>query len=362
MASRRRRRKTIGKVVSDVERRVRVVEKRPGAKRLKRNVVTAEKIQYRTIAAKNITTDGVTPNEVSFGVPVVSDTQPTEYLKSGTLWINPDDGAAAAYDFNTEAFIPITDTAAYTLAAGKNTIYYSSSAPTGGTYAVDDTWFDTDDGYKMYTWTGSAWSGFELGNSALASISAAKISAGSLAANVILTSSITAGQISAGTINAAIEMTSATITGGTIRTANASTTPRIQLSSSSANTISFFGSATAPGTISVTSHTIYFYPPGSAIGAGANMQIYGNESSVTPNGIFLQGGTSTALTFSMSGTLIAMNQGTYGIRINANGVIADGAAGESTEAMRNVRITQTAPTSGASSGTTNGTIVLVREA
>jgi hypothetical protein len=124
----------------------------------------------------------------------------------------------------------------------------------------------------------------------------------------------------------------------------------------------FYGSGTAPGVISVSSHTIFFYAPGSSIGAGANMQIYGNESSVTPNGIFLQGGTSTALTFSMSSTTIALNQGTHGVRINANGVIIDGAAGESQEAARNIRITQTEPTSGASSGTTNGTVLLVREA
>lgn len=376
MASRRRRRKTIGKVVSDVERRVRVVEKRPGAKRIKRNVVTAEKIQYRSIVAKNITPDAVTPNEVSFGTTTVSTTQPTEYLKDGTFWFDPTDGASAIYDEASLSFVPLSaeDPVARASADGKNTIYRQASQPTGGTYVNGDVWFDTDDDNKIYRYNGTAWVGFTLGNNALASISANKITAGTIDASVITVSNLDAGNITtgslsatrigAGTISATIEMTSATVTGGTIRTANATTTPRIQLSSSSANTISFFGSATAPGTISVTSHTIYFYPPGSAIGAGANMQIYGNESSVTPNGIFLQGGTSTALTFSMSSTTIALNQGTYGIRINANGVVADGAAGESTEAMRNVRIVQPAssPTSGASSGTTNGTIVLVREA
>ena len=66
MASRRRRRKSIGKVVTDVERRVRRVEKRPGATRLKRNVVTGEKIQYRAIPTKAIQEDAITANEAEF--------------------------------------------------------------------------------------------------------------------------------------------------------------------------------------------------------------------------------------------------------------------------------------------------------
>jgi len=159
LASRRRRRKTIGKVVSDVERRVRVVEKRPGAKRIKRNVVTAEKIQYRAIVAKNIVVDGVTPNEVSFGTTVVSDTEPTEYLKEGTTWVDPDTGVGKVYDPAADDFVDLaaTDSIARTTADGKNTIYAQTAVPTGGTYKINDIWFDTDDGNKLYTWSGSAW-------------------------------------------------------------------------------------------------------------------------------------------------------------------------------------------------------------
>lgn len=363
MASRRRRRKTIGKVVSDVERRVRVVEKRPGAKRLKRNVVTTEKIQYRSIVAKNITTDGVTPNEVSFGTTTVSTTEPTDYLKDGTLWVNPSDGSAAAYNKTNEEFVPVTDAAAYSLASGKNTIYYASSAPTGGTYSVDDTWFDTDDGYKMYTWTGSAWSGFELGNSALASISATKISAGSLAANVILTSSITAGQISAGTINAAIEMTSATITGGTIRTASSGS--RIEIKSSASNRIDFYGSSTSFGAISVNDHRLFMYAPGSSYGAGAYMTMYSDEYSSSPNGFNIFGGTNNTSNIRMSGTSIVIERdsGTHTITLDSNSVRVGGTAGESNSALRNIRISTSAPASGSDSSTyPNGSVLLVREA
>ena len=76
MASRRRRRKSIGKVIVDVERRVRRVEKRPGAKRLKTNVVTTEKLGFRAVTTKVIQEDAVTANEAAFGVTVVSGTDP----------------------------------------------------------------------------------------------------------------------------------------------------------------------------------------------------------------------------------------------------------------------------------------------
>ena len=219
MASRRRRRKSIGKVITDVERRVRRVEKRPGATRLKRNVVTGEKIQYRAIPTKAIQADAITANEAEFGVPIVSDTEPTDYLKAGTLWINPDDGSAAAYDIQNNNFVPISDTNAQATADGKNQIYRQDSQPSGGAYATGDLWFDTDDDNKFYRYQANTatWVGFTLGNNALANIAATKIQAGSLDVGVIVTSAIDAGQISAGTINAAISMTAATITGGTIQ-------------------------------------------------------------------------------------------------------------------------------------------------
>jgi len=155
LASRRRRRKSIGKVVTDVERRVRRVEKRPGATRLKRNVVTGEKIQYRTVPTKAIQPDAITPNEAEFGVTIVSDTEPTDYLKAGTTWFDPNTGAQSVYDSGTENFIEATaiDYTARASADGKNTIYRQDYEPTGGTYVLGDTWFDTDDSNKIYRYS-----------------------------------------------------------------------------------------------------------------------------------------------------------------------------------------------------------------
>lgn len=57
---------------------------------------------------------------------------------------------------------------AQTTANGKNTIYYQTAAPSGGTYKANDIWYDTDDGYKMYVRVGSTWTASQLGSNAIA--------------------------------------------------------------------------------------------------------------------------------------------------------------------------------------------------
>jgi hypothetical protein len=155
LASRRRRRKSIGKVVTDVERRVRRVEKRPGATRLKRNVVTGEKIQYRTVPTKAIQADAITANEAEFGTTFVTTTEPTEYLKEGTTWVDPTSGEANVWDPASEDFVELTaiDYTARASADGKNTVYRQDYEPTGGTYVLGDVWFDTDDSNKIYRYS-----------------------------------------------------------------------------------------------------------------------------------------------------------------------------------------------------------------
>jgi hypothetical protein len=163
LASRRRRRKSIGKVIVDAERRIRRIEKRPGARRLKNNVVTTEKIGYRAVRTKYIDADAVTANEAAFGVNVVSDTDP-DIVKDGTTVTDPDTGSTKVYSDDLSAFVTVTDAAAttaagdaYDLADTKNTVYRQTSTPTGGTYKTNDIWIDTDDGNKLYVWNGTAW-------------------------------------------------------------------------------------------------------------------------------------------------------------------------------------------------------------
>lgn len=54
-----------------------------------------------------------------------------------------------------------------TAANGKNKIYRQPGTPPGTAYSVGDTWFDSDDGGKMYNWDGAAWQPIQFGSSAI---------------------------------------------------------------------------------------------------------------------------------------------------------------------------------------------------
>ena len=112
-----------------------------------------------------------------------------------------DSRANAAYNLANSA--NTTAGNALTSANGKNKIYHQASAPTGGTYVVGDTWFDTDDGYKMYRWSGSAWVAEQFGNAAIVdlAITNAKIANGTIQNAKI--STLDAGKITTGTLDAA---------------------------------------------------------------------------------------------------------------------------------------------------------------
>lgn len=57
------------------------------------------------------------------------------------------------------------------LANGKNTVYHSSTMPTGGEYKVGDTWFNSSESYCMYKWDGTNWIREQFGNGAFANAS-----------------------------------------------------------------------------------------------------------------------------------------------------------------------------------------------
>lgn len=66
---------------------------------------------------------------------------------------------------------------AQTTANGKNTVFYQSTQPAVSGRKVNDIWYDTDDGYKMYYFNGTSWQAVEFGENAIANdaISADKI-------------------------------------------------------------------------------------------------------------------------------------------------------------------------------------------
>jgi hypothetical protein len=138
-------------------------------------------------------------------------TAPTSGMTEGDIWFDTDDGYKLYY-YTGSAWTSVQDTAiaaaqnaataAQTTADGKNKIYRQGTTPTG-TFSVGDLWFNTSNDNAISRWDGSTWVANTLGNNALASISANKITAGTIDASVITVSNINAGNISTGTLNAA---------------------------------------------------------------------------------------------------------------------------------------------------------------
>lgn len=108
-------------------------------------------------------------------------------------------------------------------ADGKNTVFYQTTAPSTSGRKVNDIWFDTDDGNKMYYWNGTAWTVRQFGTSAIANaaitnaliadatiqnakianLDAAKITTGYLSAARLKVGSITADKLVAKTLTSA---------------------------------------------------------------------------------------------------------------------------------------------------------------
>jgi len=139
-------------------------------------------------------------------------TAPTSGMTEGDIWFDTDDGYKLYY-YTGSAWTSVQDTsiaaaqsaatAAQTTADGKNKIYRQTTMPTTGPFSEGDLWFDTDDDNRFYRYTSGAFSAFSLGNNAIASLSATKLTAGTIDASVITVSNINAGNISTGTLAAA---------------------------------------------------------------------------------------------------------------------------------------------------------------
>lgn len=124
------------------------------------------------------------------------------YLWNSTtnLWTNFQDAAIAAAQTSA--------TTALTAANGKNKLYFQDNMPSGGTYILGDTWFDTNDGNKIYNYNGSTFVAAQLGTNAIASLAitnalianldAAKITTGFIDALRIAADSITADKLFVG--------------------------------------------------------------------------------------------------------------------------------------------------------------------
>lgn len=173
MSSRRRNsKKNLGTNLSDIQRRLRRMERKPIRTRLQNRVIKASAIAPSTITA----------DEVEFGTNIVSTETPEDFivnLKDGQEITNPETGQKKVYDELNDEFITIKDPAAQASADGKNTIYYQTTAPSSGSLKTNDIWYDTDDGNKLYVWNGTSW--VNIQDTAIAAAAAAATAAQSTA-------------------------------------------------------------------------------------------------------------------------------------------------------------------------------------
>lgn len=100
-------------------------------------VVSVDSAVSATLHARDIPTNAAAGTYITF---------PRKVTPGGYLYVNPSD----LDDLDDR----VTD---LETAPGANRAYYATTAPTGGTYNLNDSWYDTDDGYKHYRWDGSAW-------------------------------------------------------------------------------------------------------------------------------------------------------------------------------------------------------------
>lgn len=181
-----------------------------------------------------------------------------------------------------------TANGAVTSANGKTKVYYSNAMPTGGSYNVNDVWFDTDDDNKMYLYNGSSWAAVQFGNAAIAdlSITNAKIQDGTIGYAKI--GSVDAGAITVGTLDGQ-RLTGTTVTGMTVQT-----------------------TTTANRGIKFNSTGFAAYDTGGT----ATFSLTASSGAVIMTGALLTGGTITGPTFKTTSTA------SRGVQIDTTGIYA----------------------------------------
>ena len=312
MPSRRRSaNKNIGNNLSDVQRRMRNLERRPARSKLGAKSVTTAAIGAEVI----------TPEQVNFGTVVVGAPGDITDPKDGQLVINPNDGSVSVYNGDNQAFIDVGDPAAFDLsvtafaaantavqtANGKNKVTYSLAAPGTTANTAGDIWWQYSTGNIITgQWTGlggTSWQANTIGNAVVANLDAGKITSGF----------IQAARINAGTITSTMIATTAldsrTITGSTIRTSAG--TARVEMNTSglfvynSSGTavvsLNASGSASFNGDITAASFTSNKVISGSNMvdGTITNLQIGSlsadkiNAGTITSRAINNGGGTFT---------------------------------------------------------------------
>ena len=109
--------------------------------------------------------------------------------------------AATAADILAKA-AQTSANSAQTTADGKNTVFYTATAPPVTGRKTNDIWFDTANGNRMYYWNGSAWTLRQFGTNALANLSITNALIANAAIDNAKIANLDAGKITTGIISA----------------------------------------------------------------------------------------------------------------------------------------------------------------
>jgi len=291
MSSRRRNsKKNLGTNLSDIQRRLRRMERKPIRTRL----------QNRVIKGAAIAPSSITADEVEFGTNLVSTETPEDFIinpKDGQEVTNPDTGGKKVYDEESGEWVDVKDPAAQASADGKNTIYRQDYEPTGGTYALGDTWFDTDDGNKIYRYsiaaTATVTNKVLTGNVATLTVSSAH--------TFVVGETITVSGVDA-TFNGSYEVTS-TPTALTVRYAKTGTNvPSASSSGTITNTAGWKGFALGDGAlINIAANKIQAGELSAGVIVTSAIDA-GKITAGTMSADRISGGTITGAFFNLSGT------------------------------------------------------------
>jgi hypothetical protein len=150
--------------------------------------ISADRIEAESIAAGKIDTRGLSIKALDGTVILASGTSLDWSNVGGTG--KPADNATVGADWNTNVTNKPTiatslaelDTAAAQQLDKKSVTFYQATQPSSGESDLGDVWFDTNDNYKMYAYSGSAWVQVQDSATASAAASEAATAAGAAAA------------------------------------------------------------------------------------------------------------------------------------------------------------------------------------
>jgi hypothetical protein len=228
----------------------------------------------------------------------------------GDLWIDTDD--RQMYRYSGSQWVSVRDSGLVTaindastainLADSKIRAFYQTSAPSGAD--TGDLWFDTDDNFRPYRWTGSAWQDV----TPIAGVTGGQVTGVSIADGTITAQKLSVSQLSAIVANLG------TITSGLLRLVSGGFNLEVGVD---AGYMMWAGS----GTKNDANATFYLKPDGSAF-FGGNLK----ANSVTTTNLVagavsnIQAASATDATASVSGS-DALNVLTVNIATTAAPVI-----------------------------------------